>query len=170
MEYQKLNRKALGCMAVTVVLTSIILAGIVFVVYRMIPEGLILVRRIVLGGTVFIISADLFSPFIRYQRYRYRINEESIDVKEGYVFIERTIVPMERLHKISVQSGPISRIFGLSKVVVTTAGGDVEVQFLENETADQIADTLKRRINKLVHHTKEEACELEKHSEVLHGE
>lgn len=51
------------------------------------------------------------------------LNEEEIDVIEGFIFTKRNIVPIERLHKIAVMKGPIDRAFGLAKVVVTTAGG-----------------------------------------------
>ena len=41
-------------------------------------------------------------------------------------------------------------MFGLAKVGVTTAGGDVTIRFLENEKADLIAESLKRKINEIV--------------------
>lgn len=56
-------------------------------------------------------------------------------------------MPIERLHKISVERGSIDRIFGLGKVIVTTAGGDVTIRYLELEKAERIAEALKHRIN-----------------------
>ncbi|MDZ4910799.1 PH domain-containing protein, partial [Clostridium perfringens] len=70
-------------------------------------------------------------------------------VKEGFIFIERSIVPIERLHKIAIEKGPIDRMFKLSKVIVTTAGGDVTIKFLEDEKSEFIADTLKNKINEI---------------------
>lgn len=75
------------------------------------------------------------------------MNDECIDIVEGLFFIKRNIVPIERLHKISVERGPIDRIFGLGKVIVTTAGGDVTIRYLELEKAERIAEALKHRIN-----------------------
>ena len=72
---------------------------------------------------------------------------KKFDVKEGFIFITRDIVPIERLHKVAMQSGPLDRMFGLSKVIVTTAGGDVTIRFLENKKAEDIVETLKQRIN-----------------------
>ena len=40
-------------------------------------------------------------------------------------------------------------IFGLSKVIVTTAGGDITIRFLEDDKAEFIADSLKNKINKI---------------------
>ena len=63
------------------------------------------------------------------------------------MFLHRDIVPIERLHKVALESGPVDRIFGLSKVIVTTAGDDVTIRFLEEEIAKKIVDRLKVRIN-----------------------
>lgn len=43
--------------------------------------------------------------------------------------------------------GPIDRMFKVAKVVVTTAGGDVTLRFLDEEKADFIAESLSKRIN-----------------------
>lgn len=65
------------------------------------------------------------------------------------MFIERNIVPIERLHKISIKKGPIDRMFNLSKVIVTTAGGDVTIRFLEDKKSNLISNSLKDKINKI---------------------
>ena len=44
---------------------------------------------------------------------------------------------------------PVDQVFGVAKVVVTTGGGDVTLEFLEEERAEQIAETLRRRINEI---------------------
>lgn len=103
--------------------------------------------HLIWGVVALIWIASAILPFIRYERYRYRFTENDIDVREGILFVERNIVPIERLHKIAMESGPLDRIFGLSKVVVTTAGGDVVIRFLENEKAEKIVERLKDRIN-----------------------
>ena len=92
----------------------------------------------------------LVSPYFRYHRYRYSINDECIDIVEGYLFVKRNIVPIERLHKLQTAKGPFDQFFKVAKVVVTTGGGDVTISFLEEEKAEQIADSLRRRINEIV--------------------
>ena len=44
-------------------------------------------------------------------------------LREGYLFVKRNIVPIERLHKLEISKGPIDQIFHVAKVTVTTAGG-----------------------------------------------
>lgn len=75
---------------------------------------------------------------------------------EGYLFQERNIVPIERLHKLEMNSGPIDRICKVAKVTVTTAGGDVTLRFVEQKKAEQITEGLKKRINQLAVEAKQE--------------
>ena len=56
---------------------------------------------------------------------------------------------MERLHKLQVSQGPVDRMFGLSSVRVTTAGGDGVIKFLADEEAALIAEHLKDKINQI---------------------
>ena len=93
----------------------------------------------------------LAEPYFRYNRYRYSINEECIDIREGYLFVKRNIVPIERLHKLEISKGPIDQgFFHVAKVTVTTAGGDVTLRFLEEEKAEKIAENVQKRINEIV--------------------
>ena len=90
------------------------------------------------------IIETIVSPLFRYQRYAYGLTDEEV------LFLTHTIVPISRLHKIEISSGPLDRLFGLAKVEITTAGGDVTIKFLEKDKAEHIADSLKQRINEIV--------------------
>lgn len=148
-KYSKISKKAIGCMLVNEVIAGIFVTALAiggFVISssgKNVPFSYNIVWAVV--GIIWI--ACLVAPFVRYERYRYCITEEEIDIKEGFISIERNIVPIERLHKIAMEIGPIDRLFGLSKVIVTTAGGDVDIRFLQYEEAQVIVDSLKRRIN-----------------------
>src|SRR5574344_2417534 len=123
MKYQKLSKKAISCMFIAGIVQFVILGTMTGVgMYFGREEWMVLV----IGGVALTLDLlyVLISPKVRYERYRYILNEEEIDVIEGFIFTKRNIVPIERLHKIAVMKGPIDRAFGLAKVVVTTAGGD----------------------------------------------
>lgn len=146
--YEKLNSKARGLMLLSEVILSAILTAVLLVIWFFIKD----VNLPVSANWIFVVLAvvwivSMISPFVRYERYRYRFTEEEIDVKEGFLVVQRNVVPIERLHKVSMVSGPLDRLFGLSKVVVTTAGGDVTIRFLETALAEKIVDRLKVRIN-----------------------
>ena len=149
---EKLSKRALGCMYVAAIIGLILEVGLLVVVNILwfIPENIEIGTTIsIVLGVLFIANAAI-SPYFRFHRYRYSINEEFIDIYEGYIFVERNIVPLERLHKMQTLRGPIDRMFKVAKVVVTTAGGDVTLRFLDEEKAEFIAESLGRRINQIV--------------------
>lgn len=161
MEYNKLNKKAKGCMFIATAINSLVLSAILLIGYNIVKESISLeylniVKIVVIVLEIIILLNLLISPQIRYKRYRYLINSEKIDVIEGLLFITREIVPIERIHKITVQKGPIDRIFGLGKVIITTAGGEATIRFLEEEKADEIAEHLKTKINEIVREERNE--------------
>lgn len=152
MNYEKLSKGALKCMYMATGLGSAILIIIALVLNKMIfiPEDMKSAKLIVTIVTVLILANAVISPYFRFHRYRYCINEECIDIKEGYLFVKRSIVPIERLHKLEMQKGPIDRICGVAKLIVTTAGGDVTLRFVDDNKAEQISEFLKKRINQIV--------------------
>lgn len=150
MKHEKISKSAIGCMFVATLVQVLIVTSILFVVYLIFKDSLPkIIKMIMIGVVVLDILYLLISPKVRYQRYRYSITEDSIDVKEGFLFIKRSIVPIERLHKIAIEKGPIDRIFKLGKVIVTTAGGDVVIRFLEDDKSELIANSLKEKINEI---------------------
>ena len=160
MNYQKLSKKAKGCMLMAELIVSVIATAVILVIWMLIKDAATFIPAFLIYGIVALMWIScIVTPFVRYERYRYRFTDEEIDVKEGIIGIERNIVPIERLHKIAMQSGPIDRMFGLTKVIVTTAGGDVTIRFLEVEKAEEIVERLKTRINQYARAAKGEAHE-----------
>ena len=150
MKYEKLSKGAIGCMFIATLVQVLILSSILFLIWIIFGDSLPeIVKTIMLIIVILDFIYLLISPKVRYERYRYSITEDAIDVKEGFIFIKRSIVPIERLHKIAIEKGPIDRIFNLAKVIVTTAGGDVEIRFLEDEKSELIANALKNKINEM---------------------
>ena len=148
MDYRKLNKKAMTCMYVKTWIASIMWI-VMFVACNILLKGEMpdVVRGIIYGVVILIVMYSLIAPKIRYERYRFLLTEEEFAVRKGLIIVKTEIVPIERLHKIEVSSGPVFRAFGLKEIKVTTAGGEINVSYLENEVADKIAEHLKIRIN-----------------------
>lgn len=149
---QKLSKRALGCLYANAILWTVIGLGIIIFlnVVWFIPDDVQVATIVSVILAIVLIANAAISPYFRYHRYSYEINDEFIDLREGYIFVERNIVPLERLHKMQTIRGPIDRMFKVAKVVVTTAGGDVVLRFLDEEKADIIAEHLGKRINQIV--------------------
>ena len=134
------------------------------------PEDVTIGKWISLILAVLILFDVVISPYFRYHRYRYSINDECIDIIEGYLFVKRNIVPIERIHKIQTKKGPVDQIFRVAKVIVTTGGGDVTLSFLEDEKAERIAESLRKRINEIVLEQREVQSEIQERPAVQHPE
>ena len=148
MDYKKLNKKAMTCMYVKTGIANLIwIPGILATSILFKDELPSAVLAIMYGLVVIIVIYSLIAPKLRYERYRFLLTEEEFSVRKGLIVTKTEIVPIERLHKIEVSSGPIFRAFGLKEIKVTTAGGEINVSYLDNEIADKIAEHLKVRIN-----------------------
>ncbi len=153
--YQKLSKNIKWCLYLSSFITTVVLLGIFNSIY-IIFKGDIPTEYIELGEIIFIlinllsVIELLFVPYFRYKRYKYIINDDKIDVVEGVLFIKRTIVPINRIQKVELSRGPIDSLFKVSKVTITTAGGDVIIKFLDIDVAENVANKLKDKINELV--------------------
>ena len=149
-EYKKLEPSAKNCMRISaVIVLAVILIPATIITILLLEAGML--GLICLGASWILAAAYVaVAPALRYERYRYAIDEEAIRVRKGLLWISEDTVPMERLHKIKTSQGPIARIFKLSTINVTTAGGDVDIQFLKDEEATEIAELLKKKINEIV--------------------
>ncbi|MBO5231216.1 MAG: PH domain-containing protein [Clostridia bacterium] len=146
----RVNKKAIINMLITAVLVVAILDIAALVVW-IINEGFKPIVTIVLVSFLAFFNLIIIaSAFIRYFRYSYLIDENRIVVREGILFVSTTIAPIERVHQITVESGPIDRLTGLAKVMATTAGGEIVVRFLEKELAEELAIKLEKTVKSIV--------------------
>ena len=155
MNYTRLDTKAKTCMRLTALILffimTIILISLHFIIKNNISINYLKFIDIPIIICLILLLFNLFFvPNLRYKRYRYIITDDRIEIIEGAIFIEKTIIPIERIHQIAVKQGPINRIYGLSKVTVSTAGSNADINFLNLNEADKISENLKNKINNLV--------------------
>lgn len=149
MEYEKLVGKALGCRYIITFITTAVLWGILFVLYHFFGKSLVISVCIITAAALLLLNL-IIGPLLGHKYYKYNINDEYIDIVDGYLFVQRQIVPIERIHKLEMNVGPFARMFGLADITITTAGGDVLISYIESHRAEEIADKLRKRINNIV--------------------
>lgn len=157
-EYKKLNPKSKASMYLGNLITIVIFAAIIFVVlylgtdYIADNTSMSTINVHIVAGILLalLIVYLLIEPIVFYNRYRYKINDERIDVRRGVIIIRRTMVPIERVHQVEVTRGPINNAFGLANVEITTAGGTAVIEYLELEQAEEIAKHLNVIVNRIV--------------------
>jgi membrane protein YdbS with pleckstrin-like domain len=69
-------------------------------------------------GLVAVVTA----PDRIYRRLHYRLTERLLQVVRGWLFHVDTVVPLVRVQHIDVTRGPLEKMFGVSTLVVHTAG------------------------------------------------
>lgn len=91
-------------------------------------------------------------PSRRYNAMGFAISEDRLRVARGIWFRSDTVVPFGRVQHLDVQRGPLERMFGLSTLVLHTAGNhnaSVSLPGLEEDQAiamrEEIRDHIKRQ-------------------------
>ena len=146
--YRRLDPICVKAMYISRAISLVVLLAVLAVAYiqlRGAPE-----REIVWFAflAIFVVCAVYcaVSPQVFFRRYRYRLDDDKLEIRRGIITISHVLVPIERIHQVEVQRGPINRAFGLADVIVTTAGGVVRVQMLEEDVAERIADRLNETV------------------------
>lgn len=91
----------------------------------------------------------LVSPGRRYRAWGYRIESDELHTGHGVLTRVFTVVPFVRVQHIDVAQGPIERVFGVSRLMLHTAGTEhslVVLPGLSAETAERLRDDIRARI------------------------
>ena len=123
-------------------------------------QGVVLLALVLLAGRVwhwFDLAWWLFAvlvvavaayvgvvPVWRYRVHRWEATETAVYTQTGWWTRERRVAPMSRIQTVDYAEGPVSRLFGLASVTVTTASaaGALEIEGLDRSRALQLVDEL----------------------------
>ena len=147
--YRVLNPSCLKSMYLSRAIGIVIMAAVFYLIYIETLDTEWAARWLAVIFVILLVYSAI-GPFVFYKRYRYRMDEDKIEVRRGILYITHLLVPVERVHQVDVRVGPINRIFGLADVGITTAGGEVSLQFLEEGVAEGIATALNDKIVRML--------------------
>lgn len=77
----------------------------------------------------------------RYELTGYCVDEDQLQLRKGALWRTRQAAAMNRIQHSEVSQGPVERAFGLSRLIVYTAGGagaDISIPGLANDKAEQL--------------------------------
>lgn len=95
----------------------------------------------ILTGYGLFLAFSLFAHYMSFKRKGYAIRTHDVSYRTGWMFRSVTVIPFNRVQHCEVVSGPIERLFYLSKLKVFTAGGsgsDITISGLEPNTAKKL--------------------------------
>ncbi len=152
--YRRLNRKCILSMYINngivyAVLLALFLLLVIFVPTAREPgAGIIII--LAAAGMVLLLAYFVIGPRIYYDRYRYMITHDKVDVRYGIIILRHILVPIERVHQVEVSRGPVNNMLGLANVNITTAGGVATISYLEIDEAEKIVERLTEVINAML--------------------
>ena len=81
-------------------------------------------------------------PALRIRRWRWRLDEQELDLRHGMITEIRTIVPVARIQHVDVRRSLFAQLAGVAAVVVHTAAGTTEIPALTEPVAADVRDRL----------------------------
>jgi membrane protein YdbS with pleckstrin-like domain len=79
----------------------------------------------------------------------YALRNHDIIYKTGFISLETTLLPFNRVQHVEIQEGPLMRIFGLATIEIYTAGGsvsDLKIAGLKKEDAESMKIFITKKI------------------------
>lgn len=92
-----------------------------------------------------LVLSALVEPVLSFWCWRFAVDDEVMEARYGVLFREEKVIPINRLQHVDLMRGPIERLFGLSTLVVFTAGTE-GATFRLPGLAKQRAKALRDRI------------------------
>lgn len=133
-------------------------AGLLSLIFLLVGTGVEAVLRdelalprgtIVLPLLLIVIWLVFLAPARRFRSWGYRIDAEELQVAHGLWTQVHTVVPLDRVQHLDVAQGPLERSFGVSRLIVHTAGtlhSQVTLPGLTRPTAEAMRDDIRARI------------------------
>jgi membrane protein YdbS with pleckstrin-like domain len=109
-----------------------------------VPRGIVLLPLLLVAAWLVFIA-----PARRFRTWGYAMDSEELQVQRGLLTRVHTVVPLDRIQHIDIAQGPLERSFGVSRLIVHTAGtlhSQVTLPGLTRPTAETMRDEIRARI------------------------
>lgn len=102
-------------------------------------------------GLVIIIIVTVLLNRIAFKKKAFAFRNHDVIYRNGIIATNTMVIPYNRVQHVALHEGFFSRIFGLAKVEIFTAGGnssDLEIPGIAKEEAENIKQLLMGKIQK----------------------
>lgn len=104
---------------------------------------------VVLGAILCLLACGvLVAALLSYFRFRYKVTDQDISVREGVFRVVQTDVPWSRVRAVNIRRNPIERLANLATISIDTAG-TAEAEILIPAISPILAETLRDKIHML---------------------
>ena len=105
----------------------------------------------ILIGLVIIVVLTVLLTRIAFKKKAFAFRNHDVIYRSGIIATNTMVIPYNRVQHVALHEGFVSRIFGLAKVEIFTAGGnssDLEIPGIAKEEAENIKQLLMGKIQK----------------------
>ena len=132
--YSSIGKKALTLYYIKATTVLIILWILYAFTYNFTKEFMILYIGVLFIITLFVMVYTL----ILYKHYKYKIVDDIIIVKCGYIVKKKYISPLSRVQQIELKQNFIQRLLSLSTIRIVTAGSFGSIKNIDHKVALKI--------------------------------
>lgn len=87
---------------------------------------------------LFMLIMIVIIPKMRWREWYYHIDEHEIELQNGIIIVEHTLIPVNRVQHVDTRQGPVLSSFNLADVVISTAATRHKIPALDVATADEV--------------------------------
>lgn len=103
---------------------------------------------VAIGVGFLALAANIIIAGLSWHRLTFHVGADDIRVESGIVSRAARSVPYERIQDVSVEQGPLARIFGLVEVAFDTGAGgkdDLKLAYLTEEEGEELRELVRAR-------------------------
>jgi len=151
-DFKPLERGQLQVLRFHAIFQAIVLAGLAAVAEIMLsfssdlPPGMVAAPVLLL-----ILYLVIVSPGRHYRAWGYWMDGEDLRLRRGVWIRTEILVPLDRVQHIDLSQGPLEKSFGVSRLIVHTAGTQysrVALPGLSRRDAERMRDEIRARIGR----------------------
>ena len=151
-DFKPLERGQLSVIRVHAILQALVLAGLAIAgeiqlaLRTDLPPGMIAAPILLLCLYLVIVA-----PGREYRAWGYWMDGEDLRLRHGVWIRTEVLVPLDRVQHIDLSQGPIEKAFGVSRLIVHTAGTQfsrVALPGLSRRDAERMRDEIRARIGR----------------------
>jgi hypothetical protein len=145
-DMERLNPRVQIIWALGALISAAILGGVASAILFFLRRDLLS-----MGIALFVVLTllGLGHTLLRYRIWRFDVQTDALFLNRGVLTRVRTVVPYVRVQHVDTQRTPLERVFGLSSVVVYTAGSrgaDVTIPGLVPDRATELQERLRQLV------------------------
>lgn len=139
MRFERISVKALVLWEIlTLLCFGIVFAGLVFILA---PGTWLWYLLLWVCGAACVVMTFLYLP-IAYLNIEYAVLKDAIVYRKGVIFPNTQVLYRDRIAFVTVYKNPLTPLLHISSLVISAAGGNLRILFINSARAEKIAAIL----------------------------